>query len=144
MKKIIILMLLPLAALFSCEEKGVQPIAYGKDKCAFCTMKIMDNSYGTELVDTEGKAYKFDSSECMIRFMHQNADKKYTDKLSNYYESVGELIPVEEATFLVSDNLPSPMGAGITAFKTKEDAQKMQQEKTGEVYTFGELEKTIE
>ena len=51
--------------LVSCtvEEK---PIIYGTDDCALCKMLIMDQRYGTEIVTTKGRVYKFDAIECLV------------------------------------------------------------------------------
>jgi len=45
--------------------------------------------------------------------------------------------------FLVSPNLPSPMGAGITAFTKREDAERVQQEKGGDVLDWNGVDSYI-
>lgn len=129
-------------AVLSCNTEP-KKIDYGKEACVFCKMNIVDAVHGAELVTKKGKIYTFDSAECMIHFLRENTDTEFAYKMTNYYESPGDFVPVEEAVFLVSDNFPSPMGAGITAFKTKEEAQKIQEEKTGEIFTFEQLQKNI-
>ena len=49
-----------------------QPIQYGRDNCAFCKMTIVDGRYGSELVSSKGKVFKFDAVECLINFDLQN------------------------------------------------------------------------
>ena len=44
-----------------------------------------------------------------------------------------------KATFLISENVPSPMGAFLSAFKNKVDAEKIQSEKGGELYSWEKL-----
>ncbi len=59
--------------------------------------------------------------------------------LSNDFSEAGALIDATEATFLISENVPSPMGAFLSAFKQKEDAVVLKNEKGGDLYTWSEL-----
>tara|TARA_R110002049_G_scaffold308273_1_gene511561 strand:- start:388 stop:624 length:237 start_codon:yes stop_codon:yes gene_type:complete len=59
--------------------------------------------------------------------------------LSNNYIEPEALIDATKATFLISENIPSPMGAFLSAFKTEEDAQNMQTKKSGTLYSWEEL-----
>ena len=136
--KQIIIAILAIFILNSC-SKEPQPIAYGDDKCDFCTMNIMDKPYGTELVTSTGKVYKFDSSECMLGYMNENQSTEFAHILTNTMDKPGELADAKTCSFLISENLPSPMGANITAFSTKALAKEAQSEYTGKVYTFDEL-----
>ena len=49
------------------------------------------------------------------------------------------LIDATQATFLISENIPSPMGAFLSAFKDKTDAEKVQKEKKGTLYSWSSL-----
>jgi len=124
--------------LFGCNVSP-QAIEYGSDGCHFCKMTIVDKLHAAEIVTKKGKIYKFDASECMMRFMEDfdlSAIKLY---LSNDYASPEALIDATQATFLISQNIPSPMGAFLSAFKEKKDAVKTQAEKGGELYNWEEL-----
>jgi len=114
-------------------------IDYGNDGCHFCKMTIVDKVHAAEVVTKKGKVYKFDASECMINFMKEfNADKIKL-YLSNNYTEPETLIDATKATFLISDNIPSPMGAFLSAFKSKTDAEKTQADKGGHLYSWDEL-----
>jgi len=124
--------------LLAC-NKEAKPIDYGNDGCHFCKMTIVDKTYGSELITDKGKVFKFDAAECMINFLNENKDLPTAKLLTNYYEEPTKFITVEGATFLISENLPSPMGANLTAFKTKESAEKVLADKGGDLYTWEEL-----
>ena len=124
--------------LTSCNV-GPQAIDYGYDGCHFCKMTIVDKLHAAEIVTHKGKIYKFDASECMINFMKDFDPSEVKSYLTNVYTEPETLIDATQATFLISKNVPSPMGAFLTAFKTKEDAQKVQIEKEGTLYTWNEL-----
>ena len=61
--------------LTSCSTKP-EPFAYGKDNCHTCKMGIMDPKFGTELITTKGKIYKFDDVSCMQYFLKSNTREK--------------------------------------------------------------------
>lgn len=123
---------------FSCNVSP-QPIEYGSDGCHFCKMTIVDKVHAAEVVTKKGKVYKFDATECMVNFMEEFDTSEIALFLSNNYLEPESLIDATKATFLISENIPSPMGAFLSAFKTKDDAVKTQLEKDGDLYTWEEL-----
>lgn len=125
--------------IFSGCNVSPQPIDYGNESCHFCRMTIVDKQHGAEIVTKKGKAYKFDSTECMINFLDDFDNTSIALFLSNNYTNPEELIDVTKATFLISDQIPSPMGANLSAFKNNEDAEKMKNEKGGNLYSWEEL-----
>ena len=127
-----------LLLFFSCNV-GPEPINYGSDGCHFCSMTIVDKVHAAEVVTTKGKVYKFDATECMINFMDDLETSEIKLYLSNNYTEPEALIDATKATFLISENIPSPMGAFLSAFKKKADAEKFQTEKGGELYTWETL-----
>ena len=127
-----------LLMLVSCNVSP-QAIDYGSDGCHFCKMTIVDKVHAAEIVTKKGKVYKFDATECMINFMNDFDASEIELYLSNNYTEPEQLIDAKRATFLISKNIPSPMGAYLSAFKNKADAQKMQSEKGGNLYSWEEL-----
>ncbi len=113
-------LLFPVIFFFSC-SKQPQNINYGSDQCAYCSMTIVDQKHAAEIVTTKGKVYKFDAIECMIDYKNSGEIEAY--KIDNYYvnyfENDGHLLPVQECFFLISPKIPSPMGANLTAFKSR-------------------------
>ncbi len=134
-----------IGALFILNSCNTAPkkIDYGNDGCHYCKMTIVDQIYGAELITSKGKTYKFDALECLINFTKDNSAIQNSNLYTNYYEAPTEFISVEEATFLISKNLPSPMGANLTAFKNKSNASAIQQEKDGKLYNWAELIKVF-
>lgn len=140
MKKIEILgiIFILLFSVSGCNH-GPKPIEYGSDACHYCSMTIVDKIHGAEIITDKGKVFKFDASECMVNYLEANKEVQLGQMLTNYFEAPTEFMPTQEATFLISENLPSPMGANLTAFKTKVSAEKFQFEKGGNLYTWEEL-----
>jgi len=131
--------IIALLLLFISCNVSPQAIDYGNDGCHFCRMTIVDKVHAAEVVTKKGKVYKFDASECMINFMKEFDTNEIELYLSNNYTEPEALIDATKATFLISENIPSPMGAFLTAFKNNTDAEKVQKEKGGELYSWNEL-----
>jgi len=122
----------------ACQVKP-EAIDYGNDGCYFCKMTIVDKVHAAEVVTTKGKVYKFDATECMVNFMNDFETNTIALYLSNDFNDPETLIDATQATFLISENVPSPMGAYLSAFKSFEEAQAVQKEKSGELYSWDEL-----
>lgn len=127
-----------LLLFFGCKV-APEPIDYGSDGCHFCKMTIVDKVHAAEVVTKKGKVYKFDATECMIHFMDEFDTAEIELYLSNNYTDPEALIDATKATFLISENIPSPMGAFLSAFKNKADAEKFQADKGGKLYTWETL-----
>ncbi len=124
--------------LASCKV-GPQPIAYGSDTCHYCSMTIVDRQHAAQLVTSKGKVFKFDASECLLNHLKEIDITEIGLFLVNDHNSPGELIDATKATYLISENIPSPMGAFLTAFEIKEDAEEAQNEHSGELLTWKQL-----
>lgn len=139
------LIFLGLVSLFfvSCEVSP-QPINYGSDACHYCEMTIVDRQHASQLVTTKGKAYKYDAIECMV---HSLQDEFKDTDMAHYlvadFNQPGELINAKTATYLVSENIQSPMGANLSAFSTEDAAKKTQKEFSGKIYSWSEIQEHL-
>ncbi len=124
----------------SCSVKE-QPVSYGSDECAYCKMTIMDQRYGAELVTQKGKVFTFDAAECLIEYLYHNEDlvQSASYLLVTSYTEPDHLIDALSATFLVSKEMPSPMGAYLTSFSSRDVAEEYQHKNAGKLYTWDEL-----
>jgi copper chaperone NosL len=87
-------------------------------------MTLMDERFGSELVTATGKVYVFDSIECLASFALDFTDEVHSLWVTNF-RAPSQLVRVEEAFFVKSPLLKSPMGMGLVAFgegMTPEDA----------------------
>ncbi|MDX1439305.1 MAG: nitrous oxide reductase accessory protein NosL, partial [Rubricoccaceae bacterium] len=121
-----------LASLFSvfllvgCEPSP-EPLRVGEMDCSHCRMTVSDARFGAEVVSSTGKVYPFDAVECMLAYLDDNPE--LVESVHSYwvvaFDEPGTLIPADEAFFLRSSVIQSPMGAGIAAFASEDqrDAQ---------------------
>jgi len=133
-----IFILFSLVTLLSCNVSP-QAINYGKEACEYCKMTIVDKLHAAEIVTKKGKVYTFDSAECMIHFIEDFDASTVKLYLTNHYTEPEILIDATKATFLISENIPSPMGANLTAFKDKKEAESIQEVKGGNLFSWEEL-----
>jgi copper chaperone NosL len=118
-------------------------IEYGEDLCSYCKMTIVDAQYGAEAVTTKGRTHVFDAIECMVHFTQENTDAEYAQLLVNHYTDPGVLHDATTSGFLISEALPSPMGAFLSALPSIEKAEDLRSAKGGDVYNWNELLKKL-
>ncbi|RRO14990.1 nitrous oxide reductase accessory protein NosL [Flavobacteriaceae bacterium 14752] len=142
MKKYVLFFIV--ASLFLSCSKSRQPINYGEDQCDFCSMSIVQKTHSAQLVTSKGKQYKFDAIECMVNFLKDDSDKYSEANLfvANYNQP-GEMIDAENASYLISKNITSPMGANLSAFASTENAKEVQEKIGGRIYNWSELQTVI-
>lgn len=133
-----LLLYIMMLVLASCAVEP-QPIEYGKDACHFCKMNIVDKQHAAEYVTKKGKVYKFDAIECLLDELKDQNRNDIKFLLVNTYDAPAKLVDASSATYLISENLPSPMGAYLTAFETSKVATAVQKDKGGSLYDWETL-----
>ncbi len=127
----------------SCSVEPTE-INYGKDGCHFCKMTIVDNQHAAQIVTAKGKAYKYDAIECMINDLKQRNEEDIALFLINDYSEPGKLIPARTAVYLISPEIPSPMGAFLSGFSSEEKAATVKAEHGGTLYNWASVKKEVE
>ena len=135
MKKVFLLLSMSLLAV-ACSPKA-EPIDYGKEECAFCKMTIVSPQFASEVVTQKSKAFKYDAIECMLQAPQE--DKIALHLVCDYLHE-NTLIDATKATYLISKEIQSPMGAHLAAFASKDEAQKVQAEKGGDLYDWAGIQ----
>jgi len=119
-------------------------INYGEDHCHYCDMTIVDKTHVSEYVTNKGKSFKFDAIECMIHEINQkNNLNNLAFVLVANFNKPGELIDARNATYLVSKEIKSPMGANLSAFNSKEQGLAAQKKYGGELYNWSQMSKKL-
>lgn len=120
-----------------------QPVEFGSDMCAHCKMTIVEKPFAAELVSKKGKVFKFDAIECMVHFFKENSEDQFALFLVRDLNNPEEWQDAKNCSYLISKQLPSPMGAFLSAYTTQESAQLMQQSKGGEVFGWERMKQQI-
>lgn len=106
-----------LAGLAACAEPAPRPIVLDGDACAHCHMIVADERYGGELVMETGRVLVFDDAGCLAAWVREG--REGTERVHSLWVvdflRPGTLIPAEEATYLRSDSLRTPMSFDLVA-----------------------------
>ncbi len=124
--------------VISC-QKQPEAINYQNEDCANCQMTISDNRFGSELITTKGKIFKFDSIECLVSYMHNIKSNEIHSMWVTDFVNPSNLINIKRAYFLKSDRIQSPMGLNICAFSDTSSLNKIMKESGGNLLIWEEL-----
>lgn len=125
--------------LFTACSGKPDPINYGSDACHFCRMTIVDNQHAAQIVTVKGKNYKYDAIECMVHDLN-HWDRPEPDKiLVADYLTPGGMTDVLNCSYLICKEIPSPMGAYLSAFSNKDKRDEMFNSYGGYKLTWKEL-----
>jgi copper chaperone NosL len=134
---ILFLFLLTAAACSTDPEE----INFGVDQCSLCRMNISEHRFGAEIVTKKGKIFKYDAAECMFNAL--SLGNVNYDEAAGFYvidaSNPKRLTDGVTATYLISEKLPSPMGANLSAYSKKSDAEANQKQHGGEMKTWSDL-----
>jgi copper chaperone NosL len=136
-------LLMSMAMMVSCKV-APEPVSYGSDGCHYCRMTIVDRQHAAELVTKKGKVFKFDAVECMLNHLKEIDATSIALFLVNDYTAPGELIDAVKASYVISEEIPSPMGEYLTAFGTMEGAKEVITGNVGQTFTWEELKARFE
>lgn len=119
------------------------PIAFGSDSCHYCKMTIVDPRHAAELVTDKGKVMKFDAIECLIHHNAAHPGESYAFQLVMDYEQPGSWLDASESHFLICEQIPSPMGAFLSALGSEAAAEVIREAKGGQVHDWDSIQKKI-
>jgi copper chaperone NosL len=92
------------------------------DMCSFCRMAISEKQYAAEIVDTDENVFKFDDIGCMLRYLKARGATPKEEVVFVMDSQSKRWLKAEEAFFVRSKTVKTPMGSGIVAFSSAESA----------------------
>ncbi|AEM71843.1 hypothetical protein Murru_2819 [Allomuricauda ruestringensis DSM 13258] len=116
-----------------------KPIDYGHVGCHYCSMTIVDKQHAAQLVTKKGKVFNFDAVECMMNQLKEEDESAMALFLVNDFDQPGTLVDATAATYLISENIPSPMGEYLSAFKNEKAAKETMTNQGGKLFTWVEI-----
>jgi len=135
-------LLIGLLSLYSC-SKQAEPIKYGFDQCVFCKMNIVDKAHSAQYVSTKGRQFKYDAIECLVRDFHRGEVMQTAMTLVANYAEPGMMIPAETASYIISEQIKSPMGANLSAVPDEPAARKLTDEFGGQIFDWITLQEEL-
>lgn len=126
------------AVLSSCASNRPAEIHYGQDHCDYCNMGIADKSFASQLITSKGKAFKFDSIECLAGFFI-TAETTTTQNATLWITNMnapGSFVRLDSATLVMNELHKSPMGIGLLGFASDLDAKSYMADNGGQVLNW--------
>jgi copper chaperone NosL len=102
-------------------------------------MTIVEPKHAAQLVTKKAKVFSFDAIECLLNYLKEIDQSSVALYLVSDFEQPGNLTDATRATFLVSKNIPSPMGGNLSAFKIADTGQAIKKVHGGTLYSWEEL-----
>jgi copper chaperone NosL len=134
------LLLCLLFVLANCQKRAVEPVALTReDMCSYCRMAISEKQYAAQLIDGEGQASKFDDIGCMTNFIDS---KKNSPKPAAYFVmdfDERQWVKAEDAFYVRSEELQTPMNKAIVAFRNQSNAQQAVEKYKGQLLRFKDI-----
>jgi len=138
MKKYFLLLII-LPFIFSCEVKPKE-IKYGQDHCHLCDMTVVDKAHAAQYVTKKGRSYAFDAVECLVwKILKENNENELAYILVADYNNPGKLVDAKSATYLISEKIKSPMGANLSSFSSRKDAELALKKYGGKIYDWNQI-----
>lgn len=120
-------------------ERTLTPpeIRYGRDSCAECGMIVSEARFAAAATTADGETLVFDDIGCLLRYRQKQAPQWAAVWVHDYQGE--EWLRAEDAWYLVSTAVRSPMGWGIASFAQEDAARARQAELGGEVIRWETL-----
>lgn len=130
--------------LVACEP-GPQEIRIGEQECDHCRMMISDEHFASQMVTQQGRNYAFDAIECMAAYVESEEGQRH-DIHSLWvpdFDNPEEWLPADEAVYLQSEELHSPMALNLSAYATERAAKRQQSRVSGKVIDWNEVRSLV-
>lgn len=119
-------------------QAGEPPnIRYGREVCSECGMMISESRFAAASADRDNHIFKFDEIGCMI--LHKLHHPVPIREFWVHDDLSGEWLRAEEAVYVESKQLISPMGYGVAAFSSPKRAKEAALKQGGAVKSFDDL-----
>ena len=124
----------------ACQRTKIEPVALApEDMCSYCRMAISERQYAAEVIDSDGQAFKFDDIGCMVNFVES---KKNKAQIAAYFVmdfDKRDWIKGEDAFYVRTSEVTTPMNGGIIAFRTQSQAQQAVDKYQGKLLRWKDL-----
>ncbi len=128
-------------SLSGCGERndaGPPTIRLGDSVCDECNMIISDERWATATIVAGPRGSEprlFDDFNCQVGYEVEHTNTEILARWSHDH-ATGEWVSTEQAFFLISGELRTPMGSMVAAFTSEPGAEAASLEWPGEVLTF--------
>jgi copper chaperone NosL len=127
-------------SLGACRQAPPQPVEIlPEDVCARCKMAISEPRYSSEFLTKDEAAYKFDDIACMLSGIRERQARGDVTAVFVVDYQTRRWVNAQDAFFVRSQSLKTPMGGGIVAFQDKSRADAAALQFHGEPLRFADI-----
>ncbi|MCS7222399.1 MAG: nitrous oxide reductase accessory protein NosL [Anaerolineae bacterium] len=112
-------------------------IRYGEDVCDKCRMIINEARFAAAYVTRQGEVRRFDDIGDMVQYHQEHAEEVAVFWVHDF--ETEEWLRADQAFFVSSADIHTPMGHGIVALGEKDRADRLAASSQGRVLTWSEL-----
>lgn len=138
-KHTVVLLFIPFVLFASCTAKGPEEINVNYDNCSYCKMTISDIKYAAEGITSKNRVYKFDDVICLVNFLAANKNINFSNIYVANFTDKSAWLNAQEAFFVKTTQLQSPMGGNCPAFESPENAQLFFNTTAVETFNFDKI-----
>ncbi len=137
----IIVLALAFSSITACtQQKKPVAIKLNKDECSHCKMTLTDALFAAEIITKKNRLYTFDDIACLRGYLKENSSAEAPSIWISDYQNAGQFVNVEEAFFVKSPEIRSPMGGHTIAFSSADIAKEFALKYNTQVYTWSQLQ----
>ncbi len=116
-------------------------VRFDSSRCDYCRMLFQERGFGGEIKTAGDSLLVFDATECLAAFLISKKIPVSSIRAicSVDHRSAGSLIDARSACYLRSDQLLSPMSAGLAAFRSKQEADSVRRILGGDILNWDEV-----
>ncbi len=125
---------------------GPPEIQYGLEECGYCRMIVSEEKFAAAIVDAAGSAISFDDVGCLVEHLRERAESPEnragdtpTESIWVHDHAAGGWIVAESAWFVRDRRTTTPMGYGLLAFASRQEAEVLASETAAAVETWGQV-----
>lgn len=132
-------MILLLAGCSSGQLRPVE-IRWNEEICSYCRMAVSEREFACQWAEQSGARFAFDDIGCLATWLQQRSPENTGVAFVNDFNS-GTWLPANEAIYLRSSELKTPMGSGLAAFRSPAEAERAHQLWDGKLLAWEEVRK---
>jgi copper chaperone NosL len=135
----LLLLILTACAGNASAEPTPPTIHYGEDVCEFCSMIINEERHAAAYLTKDGQGHIFDEvGNMLLGLLKNQASSEVTAFFVHDYQKQNWL-RAETAYYVLSPEIATPMGSGLVALASAEQAKTLAAEVQGKIFTFEEI-----
>jgi copper chaperone NosL len=112
-------------------------IRYGEDVCDECRMIINEPRFAAAYMTRQGEVRRFDDIGDMVQYHRKHAEEVAVFWVHDF--ETEEWLQADQAIFVISPEIHTPMGHGIVAVHDRGRAERVAASSRGKVLTWQEL-----